>query len=438
MLRNKWFPGSPTELRVHDFWATFLFVPITWLILYGLAGSYQSLYKKSRLAELGRSFLCIFAGSILAFLFIFLQDGDGQLRYAAKTGLALFALQLGFTFTARWVILNIVKWQMLSGRIQFPTLLISHSEQVAEIVQQSQRQLHDGGFVYKGYLSTQNGHALNSPIPMLGDINELEAIIDQQQIKLVVLGLSRHDQTTTENILSRLAEKDVEVKLRPDTLDILSGSVKTINVLGAPLINFHMLMIPEWQAPVKRLIDVMVATVSLLILSPVMLYALIRVRLSSPGPLFYTQERIGFKGKPFRLIKFRSMVHNAEPNGPALSSDHDPRITKWGKVMRKWRLDELPQFWNILRGDMSLVGPRPERKYYINQIIERFPAYKYLQKVKPGITSWGMVQFGYAENVDQMVERLNYDLLYLENMSLFVDLKIIIYTLITVFRGRGV
>jgi len=188
----------------------------------------------------------------------------------------------------------------------------------------------------------------------------------------------------------------------------------------------------------KRTSDIIISIIALILISPLILILSILIKCDSKGPIFYKQKRIGYHKKPFNIYKFRSMKVDAEANGPTLSTLDDPRITKLGKVMRKYRLDELPQFWNVVKGDMSLVGPRPEREYYIKQIIKIAPYYSLVHQVRPGITSWGMVKFGYASNVDEMISRLKYDLLYIENVSLAVDLKIIFYTINTVFTGKGI
>ena len=219
--------------------------------------------------------------------------------------------------------------------------------------------------------------------------------------------------------------------------DILSGSVRMNHLLGASFIEIYPELMSKWQYIMKRIFDIAVSIVVLILLAPLYLFVALRVKFSSPGPVFYSQDRIGLHGKQFRIFKFRSMKVGAETNGPQLSSHEDPRITPWGKIMRKWRLDEIPQFYNVLIGDMSLVGPRPERKYYIEQILNVTSDYKHLHRVKPGITSLGMVKFGYAENLQQMIQRLKYDLLYIENMSLMMDLKIMIYTFRTILQGRG-
>jgi lipopolysaccharide/colanic/teichoic acid biosynthesis glycosyltransferase len=209
------------------------------------------------------------------------------------------------------------------------------------------------------------------------------------------------------------------------------------NVLGDALIEIYPDLMPRWEKNLKRIFDIVSSSIAIIILLPIYIFTAIKVKLSSEGDIIYKQERVGIHGEPFYIYKFRSMYTDAEKNGPALSSKDDARITNWGKVMRKWRLDEIPQFFNVLFGDMSLVGPRPERQFFIDQLIALAPHYKHIQRVKPGITSLGMVKYGYAENVNQMIDRLKFDIIYIENISLLLDIKIMFYTVRTVIQGRG-
>ncbi|GGB14965.1 sugar transferase [Puia dinghuensis] len=426
-------------LLTQRFWLGTSTIPFGWLILFTMVGSYRSLYQKSRLNEITNTFVYCLIGCTIIFFAIVFNDPVKDYHYFYQTYFIYLFAQYLLTLTGRIAILNIVRRQVRRGKVVFNALLVGSDDIATKIYKDTWEALSSSGYRYKGYVTNHNqqNNGIAHYLTHLGDSEDIEKAIDQHHIELVVVALEGSAREEVGAIVEKLSNKDVRIKIIPSTLDILSGSVRTNNVHEAILSDIYTSPMPEWQLNIKRVMDVGISVTSLVLLSPLMLYSAIRVRLSSPGPVFYQQERIGYKGKKFQIYKFRSMLRDAEKEGPALSSLQDTRITPWGKTMRKWRIDELPQLWNILKGEMSLVGPRPEREYYIEQLYHRTPYFRYLLKVKPGLTSWGMVQFGYAENIEEMIDRMKYDLMYIENSSLLVDMKIMLYTLRIIFLGQG-
>ncbi len=416
-------------------------IPITWCIVYYLQGNYDMPYRRSRLNEAAHTFLTALVGALILFFVLLLDDEVQNYRNYYKSFAVLFSLHFVMTAIPRFVLSTITNSRIHNRKMGFNTLLIGSNENAWKIYNEIEGLKKSNGNIFRGFIhiDERNGFSekLLKTVPHLGELSDLTRVIKTHQVDEIIVALESSEHNAIQHILNDTLDLDVKVKLIPDVYDILSGSVKFTSVIHAPLIEVNREVVPRWQVNAKRIFDVCFSLFVIIGFSWFYLLLSIMVKLTSKGPVIFSQERLGLNGKPFRIYKFRSMYVDAEKNGPALSSTHDPRITPFGRFLRKTRLDEFPQFFNVFFGTMSIVGPRPERKFFVDQIVLKAPHYKHLHRVRPGITSWGQVKFGYAENVDEMIERLKYDLLYTENMSLMVDIKIIIYTLLIVVQGRG-
>lgn len=411
-------------------------VPPCMLAIYWLSGYYNEPFNKSRLQEFITTFFSALINTVIIYLVLLINDQTGKRIINYEMLIILFGLMFLITYAVRMIITDYAIQHFRKELWHINVLIVGNSLVSREVAKKLENVKRNIKYQVSGFVEIPGETSINDGSNVYS-FDQLRIVYSQLGINQLILAPENHDDKKVMELLTFLFPFELPVKISPDTFSFVTSAIRLNDIYGEPFIDLTGPSMGEASKNIKRTFDVSFSLLVLILLSPLYAFLSLMVKISSKGPVFYSQERIGRHQKPFMIYKFRTMVRDAENHGPQLSSEDDPRITKTGHWMRKYRLDELPQFWNVLKGDMSIVGPRPEREFFIRQIVKEAPYYTLVCQVRPGITSWGMVKYGYASNVKQMVERTRYDLIYLANMSLSVDCKILIYTIKTVAGGKG-
>ncbi|MDX9748085.1 MAG: sugar transferase [Paludibacter sp.] len=420
----------------YDFVSGFIFFPLSCLFVHSLSGFYRRPERQTKTVAILTTFVSSLIVSIVIFFVLMIDDIVVSYEYYYYSLLVLFGLMFFVTLTFRLYQYFKIRNAFRSKRWTINTLIIGTGKKALKMAQEIEQNAEE--YTLKGFIHVDNQPSEVPRDQVIGYMNGIGDVISKYAIKDVIISLDTTDEHQLFRIINAMYSYEVDIRFTPRLYEILTGGSR-IRMMGtSPLVNITNLNMPDWQFSIKRYFDIVFSLILMLLSAPVLVYFMIKIKADSPGPVFYLQERVGYLGKPFKIIKFRTMYDGSENGVPQLSSANDDRITPLGRMMRKYRIDELPQLINILKGDMSVVGPRPERKFFIDQIIEEAPYYCLLYKIRPGLTSWGPIRIGYSDTIEKMIERLNYDIIYLDNMSLTNDFKILAQTVEIVFKGKGV
>jgi exopolysaccharide biosynthesis polyprenyl glycosylphosphotransferase len=411
-----------------------------WVFIFLFVGMYQTWFAASRFDELSKLFKSSFVGIFILFFLIFIDDYVHKVSSSTRIlvfiywGLFLFLVGVG-----RLLIRSVQRNLLIKGFGRKNVLIVGFNPKGFG-VQEQLIQNKALGLDVEGFISVDKTkiNSVNNNAKVLGTIAQIEDIIDEKNIKEVIIALDKNYSDMMVELISKCENKNVRMKIVPDLYEILSGQAKTSQIYGVPLIDIMPELMPDWEKKMKRVLDVLTSLIILLISLPISIIIAIAIKLDSKGPILFKQQRCGMDGTLFNIMKFRSMFQNAEETtGPIWSQKGDPRVTKIGKIIRKLRLDELPQMINVLKGEMSIVGPRPERPFFVKMLSKEIPYYNRRLKVRPGITGWAQVKHKYDESIEDVKVKLRYDLFYIENMSLKMDFKIIVRTVFVMLFGKG-